>query len=325
MRTPDEKCLALDLPRMLTACNDSALCCCLTKPRSRKFVLSIIPFRSPLATAIPPHLLPHLRMAVNQTVEGMFEKTFWGPVTATLDWCEANYQFSRYIAETVNTWSNLVAIGLAFYGIRQVQAAKLPSRYIVGFAGVALIGIGSMIFHATLLYGAQLADELPMIYVASYFCAILFDTHPGFARTTKTTSLATIFFLFNILFTWSYSIFRNPVYHQMIFGVIVFTNTFRTAYLLKWSEFSSRIPQDTKAAIGRTFSSGAGIFALGFVVWNLDNIFCNTITRWKHTLGWPAAFVLEGHSWWHVFTALGTYLMLVGNIYLYDSVFSLLG
>lgn len=82
----------------------------------------------------------------------------------------------------------------------------------------------------------------------------------------------------------------------------MFTNAFRTVYLLKWSEFASRIPQEKKAAITRVFTSGAGIFIFGFLVWNLDNIFCNTITRWKHAIGWPIAFVLEGHSWWHVFT-----------------------
>lgn len=98
------------------------------------------------------------------------------------------------------------------------------------------------------------------------------------------------------------SVFRNPVYHQLIFGSIMFTNAFRTAYLLKWSEFAGRIPQANKAAVTRVFSSGAAIFVLGFIIWNLDNIFCNTITHWKQAVGWPAAFFLEGHSWWHVFT-----------------------
>lgn len=66
-----------------------------------------------------------------------------------------------------------------------------------------MVGLGSMIFHATLLYGAQLADELPMIYVATYCSAMLFDTDSGFARTTKTATIAAIYILFNVLFTWS--------------------------------------------------------------------------------------------------------------------------
>ncbi|KAJ3480423.1 hypothetical protein NLI96_g8364 [Meripilus lineatus] len=190
--------------------------------------------------------------------------------------------------EAANTVSNLVTIILAIWGAQQARSASLPSRYFAGYTGFALVGLGSMIFHATLLYEAQLADELPMIYVASYCGAILLDTQKGFSlRNAKAASLTALFFAFNILFTWTYS--------------------------------------------------GAGIFALGFFVWNLDNIFCKTITRWKIAIGWPAAFLLELHSWWHVLTvgisfpacapsadiplrpakAIGTYLMLVGNTYLY--------
>jgi len=45
---------------------------------------------------------------------------------------------------------------------------------------LGLVGIGSFAFHATLLYEAQLADELPMIVAVSYGLFLLFDTRPGF-------------------------------------------------------------------------------------------------------------------------------------------------
>ena len=73
----------------------------------------------------------------------------WGPVTATLDWCEvglpllqlvfkdpdrrqANYQFSRYIAEMANSLSNLYSIGLAIFGVVGAQNESLPTRYTIG-------------------------------------------------------------------------------------------------------------------------------------------------------------------------------------------------
>jgi hypothetical protein len=62
---------------------------------------------------------------------------------------------------------------------------------------------------------------------------------------------------------------------------------------LKWSS-AHRIPDRTKSAIGALFTKGAALFALGFIIWNLDNIFCNNLTRWKAALGWPVAFLLEG-------------------------------
>ena len=70
--------------------------------------------------------------------------------------------------------------------------------------GFALVGMGSFIFHATLLFEAQLMDELPMIYVASYCCAMLFDTSRGYKlRDSNALELAAIFTFLNVSFTWS--------------------------------------------------------------------------------------------------------------------------
>lgn len=70
--------------------------------------------------------------------------------------------------------------------------------------GFTLVGLGSFAFHATMLYEAQLADELPMIFVASYGCFIVFDTESSFgalSRRGKTLLFSLV--TFNILFIWS--------------------------------------------------------------------------------------------------------------------------
>ena len=76
----------------------------------------------------------------------------WGPVTATLDWCEvrmpfsrrrvsspftfcqANYQFSHYVAEISNTFSNLFFIWISIYGAQLFWRESLPTRYLIGYA-----------------------------------------------------------------------------------------------------------------------------------------------------------------------------------------------
>jgi len=239
----------------------------------------------------------------------------WGPVTATLDWCEANYQFSHYIAEMANTTSNLLSIWIALHGARLCLNESLPTRYMLGFSLFILVGLGSFAFHATLLYEAQLADELPMIYGTSYGMFLLFDTTNGYGlHSTRAKSLAIGLTLFNVLFSWTYYMWRNPVYHQLVFGALVIAAATRTMYLQKAE--SHRIPAEVRSTISKIFLWGVATFTFGFIVWNLDNVFCNIVTRWKVALGWPLAFLLEGHSWWHVFTGIGAYLQVVGITYL---------
>ncbi|THV07481.1 alkaline phytoceramidase [Dendrothele bispora CBS 962.96] len=213
-----------------------------------------------------------------------------------------------------NSLSNLFTIYFASHAAWCITNERLPARFLVGSIGFLLVGIGSFAFHASLLYEAQLADELPMIYVSSMSLWLLYDYQLGFDLSSAQTKLqVTGLVLFNVLFTWSYFLYRNPVYHQFVFAAIIISCAFRITYLLKWSPVRSRIPDDKKAQVARLFGTGAVTFALGFLIWNLDNVFCDALTKMKPTIGWPAAFLLEGHSWWHFLTGLGTYFMFIGT------------
>ncbi|EKM84053.1 hypothetical protein AGABI1DRAFT_81775 [Agaricus bisporus var. burnettii JB137-S8] len=241
---------------------------------------------------------------------------YYGPVTATLDWCEANYQFTPYIAELANSFSNLYTITISLVGYLSTVKQVLPKRYALGYLAVALVGVGSFLFHATLLYEAQLADELPMIYVGSMGLFITFDDGPGFSLESRRSKLLIAFLLlFDLSFSWSYYIYRNPVYHQVVFATILLITAGRIIYMLKWSEAADRIPASEKRAITKLFGTGAVLFVFGFLIWNMDNIFCDFLIARKLSIGWPFAFVLEGHSWWHIFTGAGTYYKFVGIQY----------
>lgn len=67
-----------------------------------------------------------------------------------------------------------------------------------------MVGIGSFAFHATLLFHYQLADELPMIYVASSSIWFLYDRTPGFSMSDRRTVISLVLIaVFDTLFTWS--------------------------------------------------------------------------------------------------------------------------
>lgn len=267
---------------------------------------------------------------------------FWDPITSTLDWCEANYQFSYYIAELANSFSNLFTIVLAFFGVVHTWRQGLPLNHTVSFLLFALVGIGSFAFHASLLYSAQLADELPMIYLVSHGFFSLFDTNPGFGTLNdpKTRLLLVAEVLFDVLFTWSYAVvYRNPVYHQVVFGLFDTGMVVRGMYLMRQAK-TEEDPKEkdgrltaTSAATPRTvrdvviprsvrkdmrycLTAGVMSFMVGFALWNVDNVFCGNVTALKRAVGWPGAFLIEGHAWWHVCTGYGAFLVFTGVSYI---------
>lgn len=118
-----------------------------------------------------------------------------------------------------NTLSNLFTVSLSLGGSYVAFKEGMPSRYVLGhlvcklshrcqpfvnyLQGIALIAVGSILFHATLLFEAQLADELPMVYVASLSLWLLFDISPGFGLHSRTKFIIALLVFFDVFFTWS--------------------------------------------------------------------------------------------------------------------------
>lgn len=50
---------------------------------------------------------------------------------------------------------------------------------------------------------------------------------------------------------------------------------------------------------------GILMFLAGFVLWNVDNLFCHHLTASKKQMLLPWSLVLETHGWWHILTGLG--------------------
>eukprot|EP01013_Petalomonas_cantuscygni_P044992 TRINITY_DN9642_c0_g1_i1.p1 TRINITY_DN9642_c0_g1~~TRINITY_DN9642_c0_g1_i1.p1 ORF type:complete len:358 (+),score=34.25 TRINITY_DN9642_c0_g1_i1:260-1333(+) len=116
----------------------------------------------------------------------------WGPRTASVNWCEADYAVTPYLAEFGNSLSSLV---IAVYGIVGLLTHSPPQylrwlpgmgtraahtrhhdlelRYILSFVVFVVVGTGSFLFHATLWRSMQLLDELPMVWGNGIFVYVL--------------------------------------------------------------------------------------------------------------------------------------------------------
>jgi Ceramidase len=92
-------------------------------------------------------------------------------------------------------------------------------------------------------------------------------------------------------------IYRNPIFHQVVFATLVLLIVCRVEMLIRFPAAGTpNLSAEIITELRKEFGFGFATFILGFVIWNLDNIFCVNITRWKHTVQWPAAFLLEGCS-----------------------------
>ncbi|WOO77683.1 Alkaline ceramidase 3 [Vanrija pseudolonga] len=235
----------------------------------------------------------------------------WHTPTSTIDWCELNYTYSYYIAELVNTLTNVPVIALGLYCAYATVANGVPPRYALVYLGLALIGIGSFGFHASLQWEWQLMDELPMIYVASYAAYLVIDTLPGWKhRFGPSGPIAVLAWC--IFVTVSYISLPNPVYHQIAFAGIMTTASLRSIYLL------FRLPAERRAKIARLLLIGLGIFVGGFGIWNLDNYFC---TELRATRAWledrglgELGHFTQGHGYWHLMTGYGGALLFTAAV-----------
>jgi len=238
---------------------------------------------------------------------------YWGPSTSSIDWCEANYAITRFIAEFTNTLSNLVFVSWAVYGLKNCGQENLPLPLALCQVGIALVGVGSFLFHATLRYEWQLGDELPMIFCSAFIAYVAFDARSArLPRTRFVRCLPYLLFLYSFGVSAVYLRYPNPVIHQTAFAFLELVGTCRVAYIVHTAPERTNQEQRNKADAKRYILTGSAIFLIGFLIWNIDNLFCDRISQLKEHLGTPWSFILEGHAWWHLATGTGAYLRVVG-------------
>ncbi|PWN93659.1 alkaline phytoceramidase [Acaromyces ingoldii] len=241
---------------------------------------------------------------------------YWGEVTSSLIWCEEKYQWSKYVAEPVNTFTNVFFFLLAIYGAKKTFDERLPLRFFLVNLGIAGIGVGSFLFHATLKYEAQLLDELPMIYTSALLTYCVLETTPGYGKPRFRILLPTVLILAVTFITVGYLYLGNPIFHQAAYATIQLVSTLRNLDLL----YSSRSPllaspagRATRDQIQRTLGVGSVLFLGAFGIWNIDNIYCAHLRDIRKKHGFPLSLLTQGHGWWHIGTGMGAYLILVAS------------
>ncbi|KAF2471995.1 alkaline ceramidase-like protein [Lindgomyces ingoldianus] len=262
----------------------------------------------------------------------------WSPVTSTLNWCEEDYYATIYAAEIVNTLTNLLFMYLAVKGIDNCLTNGHDRIFLVTFAGYLIVGTGSFLFHATLKYPMQLVDELSMIYTTCLMCYATFS----YRKSRRfATGLAVFLVCMALFITLYYHYLQDPTFHQNAYGLLTAIVLFRSVWIMEINIRPKFRSQEREAANPRPnrgpqaaqdqedlrdeeilrqmwtmIAWGLSIFMGGFAIWQLDNVFCPTLIRWRRQIGLPWGIVLEGHGWWHLMTGVGAYFYIVWGIWL---------
>ncbi|KAK4536528.1 hypothetical protein CDCA_CDCA08G2553 [Cyanidium caldarium] len=222
---------------------------------------------------------------------------FWGAATATVNWCERDYAITPYVAEFYNALSSLAfvayaALGLRLYGDRRVY----ERRFVVALWFLVGVGVGSALFHATLWRSMQLLDELPMVYVVLVQLWVLLERWSVRRGRRRGLGRALAFSIGAAAFTVSYVwIWRSALWHQVVFGALMVWVTLLSVRCLR---------ETAQVRARRLYTTSVALYAVGFVLWNVDNQFCHWVRP------------LHLHAVWHLCMATGAWLAF--SFVLYD-------
>ncbi len=221
---------------------------------------------------------------------------YWGAPTATVDWCESNYAHSSYVCEWFNTLSSLALIVCGVAGV-WLHRRLLERRFIMAFAAVGVVGLGSVAFHATLRRELQMLDELPMLYSALIMVFILVEN-----RATRRFGpwFPALLVLHGALVTYLSSATRGALQFYLFhisFGSLELFALLRVAAIRRRS---------TSPVVRRLFAFGMSSYVGAVALWWVDLRFCELLAVKLPSLG---LFNPQLHAVWHVLVSAGLYLL----------------
>ncbi|KAB8071617.1 ceramidase [Aspergillus leporis] len=197
---------------------------------------------------------------------------FWGQPTAK---AKSDCVATRYIAEFINSLTNLAYVFYALYGISKLH--RKPNSDVlraVPYWGLMTVGICSTAYHVSLKCSV---DDLSM----------LFTTTPVLHRVltvnaSRRDSVIMAILLGSILTGLVFYHVKTDelILHALSFASMVIVIGVRTMQLIK----------------SRTLPGSAARRQIWGIV--------------RFGAGLPLAWLLELHGWWHIFTAIGAYIFI---------------
>jgi dihydroceramidase len=257
------------------------------------------------------------------STESKGKEGYWGRPDAEFDWCELNYMTTPYIAEPFNTFTSILYLGSAVMGL--VLHQSLPSgglRFVelLMLFFVALIGVGSTAFHATLLYPMQLLDELPIYWLMLSCSHALFHREDTAGKISGKASALILCGIGGGLSAVLVTTAQISPVHNVARGLMSTTFAMAFIYIFYSASIASHETAQRLESIGghpdsqspvRNFTTAFLLFVGAIVSWLLDNFCCPTLQQLPFGIPYPHLHALG----WHLGTATGLHLMFTNIVF----------
>ncbi|KAJ5991864.1 hypothetical protein N7451_007588 [Penicillium sp. IBT 35674x] len=228
---------------------------------------------------------------------------FWGLPSSKANFCEEDYVVTRYVAEFINSLTNLSYIIYAVYGLRQLQQKhNFDFSRAIPYWGLMAVGICSAAFHISLQYHTQMLDDLSMLFTTTPLVHRVLTVDAD-RRSSFVTGL---FVYLALALLVAYHVTTDElVLHASFFVGSIALIGIRTIQLLKQRTAEN---STIRRQLWGMIVFGAVIFHLGYFVWVVDGWACDWLKSSRAAIGLPWAWLLELHGWWHIFTGIGAYI-----------------
>lgn len=219
-----------------------------------------------------------------------------------------------YIAEFWNTVTSLLMCVAASYAFYWKWKHGVERRFLVAEVAIWIVGFGSALFHGTLTFYGQLADELPMLYGAFVWVYIILHqtkkkgvvdrfvvTGVSVLAIGWTLVSSVIHFNFNWVFEVNNSLCLDPPYYidmsnnfKVVFGIIMLG--------CMWIFFRLTLKSKSPYAM-KIFYAYVLLNLASFLLWNLDQMYCHQLKSLYGTLPFTSL-----HGFWHLGMSAAMYL-----------------
>jgi dihydroceramidase len=218
----------------------------------------------------------------------------WGRIDAAHVFCEPKYATSPHVAEFYNAASSLVYVVAGGVGLALARRWALDWRIQAGWVALVVVGVGSVLFHATMRFAMELCDEIPMLFLVLAFLVgkedcVGFMSGPAGRRRFRLVALALIAV--------------SVVSYVALFVYEIFVYSFGLAVLFEIGLDLACRPKtwQTRACFG----AAVACIGTGYAIWQLEQNLCA-----QHPRLWPL------HMVWHLLSCLGGVFAIVHNVFL---------